>query len=377
MAMMLVEEKSNNHYKPIRMKKYFKRFFGLLLFLAVIGFLIANRMGYFSSQSSGPELISGRPSTILPVKAVVVKPKPMTDKIIAAGAVLPDEQVEISAEASGRVVAIHFEEGSKVEKGDLLITVNNADLLAQIERNKHQVRLAEEREARQRRLLEKQGISQQAYDQVFTELSTLKAEEAILQAQLDKTIIRAPFSGLLGLRHISEGSYVSPGMKIVKLAKTAPVKIDFTVPERFAGFLKIGGSISFSVSNQPGWYEAKISAIEPVIDQSTRSVIVRAIYENENGHILPGSFARVELILESLENALQIPAQALVPEMGSSKVFLYKNGQATPQMVTTGLRTESHVQIVDGINAGDTVITTGILQMRPGLPVTLNEILPL
>jgi len=359
------------------MKKFIKRIIGLLLFLAVIAFLIANRMGYFSSQSSGPELISGRTSNILPVMAVIIEPKPMTDKITAAGTVLPDEQVEISAEASGRVVAIHFEEGTKVEKGDLLITVNNADLLAQIERNKHQVRLAEEREARQRTLLERQGISQQSYDQVFTELSTFKAEEALLQAQLEKTIIRAPFSGILGLRHISEGSYVSPGMKIVRLAKTTPVKIDFSVPERFAGFLKIGGSMVFSVGNQPGRFEAKISAIEPVIDQRTRSVIVRAVYENKSGHILPGSFARVELVLESLENALQIPAQALVPEMGSSKVFLYKNGMATPVIVTTGLRTESHVQILSGINAGDTVITTGILQMRPGLPVTINDILPL
>lgn len=359
------------------MKKYIKRIIGFLLFLAVIAALIANRMGYFSAKPSGPELISGRTSNVLPVLAVVAEPKPLTDMVTAAGSVLPDEQVEISAEAAGRIVSIHFEEGTKVEAGDLLITVNNADLLAQIERNKFQVSLAEERESRQRALLERQGISQQSYDQAFTELSTLKAEEALLQAQLEKTIIRAPFSGVLGLRHISEGSYVSPGMKIVRLAKTSPVKIDFSVPERFAGFLKTGTKVTFSVGNQPGKFEAEITAIEPVIDQETRSMIVRAVYPNENGSILPGSFARVELVLESLDNALQIPAQALVPEMGSSKVYVYSRGTANPVTVTTGLRTSSHIQIVSGISPGDTVITSGILQMRPGMEVTLKEILPL
>lgn len=334
-------------------------------------------MGYFSSERSRPELISGRTTDILPVIAMIVEPKLMSDRIVAAGTVLPDEQVEISAESSGRVVAIHFTEGAKVKKGDLLISVNNADLLAQIERNKHQVRLAEESEQRQRSLLEKQGISQQTYDQVYTELSTLKAEEALLQAQLEKTIIRAPFSGILGLRHISEGAYISPGMQIVRLAKTEPVKIDFSIPERFAGYLKKGGKVLFSVDNQPGTFEATISAIEPVVDQRTRSILARAVYSNTGGHIIPGSYARVEVVLQSLENALQIPTQALVPEMGTSKVFLYKNGVVQPVIVTIGLRTESHVQIISGLNTGDTVITTGILQMRSGLPVSIKEILPI
>lgn len=334
-------------------------------------------MGYFSTQQARPELVSGRAGGALPVKVVVIEPKPLTDIIVAAGSVLPDEQVELSAEASGRIVAIHFTEGEKVNKGDLLITVNNADLLAQIERNKHQVRLAEEREQRQRSLLERQGISQQSYDQVFTELSTLKAEEALLQAQLEKTIIRAPFSGILGLRHVSEGSYISPGMPIVRLAKTEPVKIDFSVPERFAGYLKKDGKINFSVDNKPGIFEATIIAIEPVVDQRTRSVLARATYPNHGNYIIPGSYARVEILLESLDEALQIPAQALVPEMGSNKVYLYKNGQAIPVEVSTGLRTSSHIQIVNGLSQGDTVITTGILQMRHGLPVNINEILPL
>ncbi len=359
------------------MKKYFTRFLVILLVLLVLSFLIANRLGYFNSETSRPELVSGRSTDLLPVEAVIIQPKPLADKIVSAGTVIPDEQVEISAETSGRVVAIHFAEGARVNKGDLLITVNNADLLAQIERNKHQVRLAEDNEIRQSRLLESQGISQQSYDQVYTELSTLKAEEALLQAQLEKTIIRAPFSGILGLRHISEGAYISPGMQIVRLAKTEPVKVDFSVPERFASYLKKGGKVNFSVDNHPGIFEATISAIEPVVDQRTRSILVRALCANKNGHIIPGSYARVEVLLQSLNDALQVPSQALVPEMGSNKVFLYKSGTVNPIIVTTGLRTESHVQITSGLSAGDTVITTGILQMRQGLPVRIKEILPL
>jgi membrane fusion protein, multidrug efflux system len=359
------------------MRKNVKRIVGVLLFLLVVLLLIANRLGYFSKPDDRANLISGRSSAILPVKAVVIQPKPLADIVVAAGTVLPDEQVEISSETSGRIVSLHFEEGTQVEKGDLLLTVNNADLLAQIERNKHQLTLAEEREQRQLSLLERQGISQQAYDQVYTELSTLNAEAALLQAQLEKTLIRAPFSGVLGLRQVSEGGYIMPGMKIVRLAKTSPVKIDFSVPERFASYLNKGDKISFTVDNQTGTYEATISAIEPVVDQQTRSIPMRAVYHNRNGQIVPGSFARVEIELQSLDDALQIPAQALVPEMGSSKVYVYKNGFVDQVIVTTGLRTESHIQVVSGIQTGDTIITTGILQMRAGLPVVISEILPL
>jgi membrane fusion protein (multidrug efflux system) len=334
-------------------------------------------LGYFSRDVDRSGFVSGRTAQVLPVRAMIVEPRPLTDVVVSAGTVIPDEQVEISAETSGRIVKIHFSEGSKVQKGELLVTVNNADLLAQIERNGHQIRLAEEREQRQRSLLERQGISQQAYDQVFTELSTLKAEAALLQAQLDKTMIRAPFTGVLGLRQVSEGGYISPGMKIVRLAKNEPVKIDFSVPERYANYLSVGGKISFTVDNQTGDYEGSIFAIEPVVDQRTRSIPVRAIYPNKGGHIIPGSYARVQIVIQSIEDALQVPAQAVVPEMGSSKVFVYRNGQAMPAIVITGLRTESHVQIVSGLNQGDTVITTGILQMRPGLPVAINEIQPI
>jgi membrane fusion protein (multidrug efflux system) len=223
-------------------------------------------------------------------------------------------------------------------------------------------------------LLEKQGISQQAYDQVLTELSTLEAEAALLQAQLEKTLIRAPFTGQLGLRQISEGSYLSPGMPIVSLVRIQPVKLNFSVPERYAPYINNGHEVSFTVENNPGKFTASIYAIEPRIDSKTRSLPVRALYANSDKKIVPGSFARVIIPLVSKKETLQVKAEALIPEMGTHKIFVYRNGTAQAVNVITGLRTESAVEIVSGLQSGDTVITTGLLQMHPGMKVQLTAI---
>ncbi|PKP51350.1 MAG: efflux transporter periplasmic adaptor subunit [Bacteroidetes bacterium HGW-Bacteroidetes-1] len=355
-------------------KKVWKRLIGISLVLIIIILLLLNKEGLLSKRDERSGFDSGRQNAILPVKAMIVKTAPLEDKVIASGTIMADEQVEISAEASGRILNIHFSEGKFVNAGDLLVTINNADLQAQIERNGFQLRLAEEREQRQLALLERQGISQQTYDQVLTELNALKAEASLLKANLDKTLIRAPFSGVLGLRYLSEGSYVSPGTKIIRLARIQPIKVEFNVPERFVSYVKKGVSIRFSVENLSDIFSATLYAVEPVVDQTTRSIAARAIYDNKDGLIIPGSFARVELPLENLVEAIQVQSQALIPEMGSNKVFVYRNGVAQPMKVGTGLRTESHIQITSGLQVGDTVITTGLLQLRPGMSVKLTQI---
>ncbi len=331
--------------------------------------------GLFDGEEQFDPLRSpSRANAVLPVKAMVIKKAPLTDALIAGGSILADEQVDVSAEIAGQVVKIHFDEGSRVEEGELLVTLNNADLYAQIERNKHQLKLARESEQRQRQLLKKQGISQQSYDQVLTEVSTLEAEAALLEAQLDKTMIRAPFSGQLGLRLISEGSYMSPGMAMVSLVRTQPVKLEFSVPERYVPYISIGNEVSFSVENTPGVFTAKIYALEPRIDAKTRSLPVRAIYPNAGLKIVPGSFARVTIPLVSSEETMQLLAEALIPEMGTHKVFVYRNGLAQAVDVTTGLRTESAVEIISGLQPGDTVLTTGLLQLRSGMKVQITGI---
>lgn len=355
-------------------KKHLKRIIGILLALAALSFFIFNKGGILSKRNDRSGFSTSKPNAILPVRAVVLESGPMQDIIVSAGSVLPDEQVELSAEASGRIVSIHFTEGTKVKKGDLLVTINNADLQAQLSRNAYLVQLAQDREGRQRILFEREAISRQEYDQVLTEKNALLAESELLKAQLEKTLLRAPFDGILGLRLLSEGSFVSPGTKIVQLARINPVKIDFSVPERYASFIQKGTKITFQVENQSGNLEATIYAIEPMIDQRSRSLQARALYANNRDQLVPGAFARVEIAASNLLETLQLPAEAIIPEMGTSKVFLYRNGIAQPALITTGLRTESHVQVLEGLSEGDTVLTTGLLQLRPGMQVELSQI---
>lgn len=343
-----------------------------LIVLVLIGMMF---YGGFFDKDETENPLRQRPeiSDILPVKAMIMKLAPLTDKLIAGGTIMADEQVMMATEISGRVEKIHFKEGTYVKKDDLLITLTNADLFAQIDRNRHLLDLAKQREKRQQTLLEKQGISQQAYDQAMTELSTLQAEAALLQAQLDKTLLKAPFDGQLGLRKVSEGSYVSPGMQLVSLAKLQPVKIEFSVPERYTPYVERGTPIVFTVENQSGQFDAQVYALEPLIDQRTRSLPVRALYANEKLQIMPGSYARVIIPLKSKKETMQVAAEALIPEMGTNKVFVYRHGIAQPQYVETGLRTESVVEITSGLNPGDTVLTSGLLQLRPGMEVEISE----
>ncbi|MCK9291041.1 MAG: efflux RND transporter periplasmic adaptor subunit [Bacteroidales bacterium] len=355
-------------------KKIIKRSIGVLLTIGVLLLLFFNKGGFFSRSADRSALTGTRQQAVLPVRATVVYPEPMKDLIVVTGSLLPDEQVELSAEASGRIETIYFEEGRPVKKGDLLVTINNADLQAQISRNEYQLKLAKDREARQRILFEREAISQQNYDQVVTEMNSLQAEAELLQAQLDKTMIKAPFDGVLGLRLLSEGSYVSPGTKIVRLARSMPLKIDFSVPERYASYIHIGTPLKFRVENHTGNFDAVVYAVEPVIDPKSRSLNARALYPNEKGHLVPGTFARIEIAASNLLDALQVPAEAIIPEMGTNKVFVYRNGLAQQMLIVAGLRTESHVQILEGLQSGDTVLTSGLLQLRSGMPVELSQI---
>ena len=361
--------------KLITMKKHWKRIIGFTLAGLLLALIIINKDGFMKKDADRSSFVTGKQIFILPVQAIVLRPIPLNDVLVAAGSVMADEQVEVSAEATGRITSIHFDEGTMVKAGDLLVTINNADLLAQADRNNFQLKLAETREERQRQLLDKQGISQQTYDQVLTELNALRAEARLFEAQLDKTRIKAPFAGRIGLRYLSEGSFVSPGTKIVRLARTSPVKIEFSVPERYLQYVQNGVDIRFSVDNSPLTFDASIYAIEPVIDQQSRSITARARFNNSQGSVVPGSFAKVELPLMNLSEVLQVNAEALIPEMGSNKVFVYRNGKVQPQTVVTGIRTERMVQITSGLQAGDTVITSGLLQMRPGMDVELRQII--
>ncbi|MCA1747144.1 MAG: efflux RND transporter periplasmic adaptor subunit, partial [Bacteroidales bacterium] len=235
--------------------------------------------------------------------------------------------------------------------------------------------LSEEREFRQRQLLDRDAISRESYDQVATELQSLQADIQLIEARISETELRAPFDGIVGLRMISEGAFATTQTNIVRLVKISPLKIEFSVPERYAGEINSGFPISFVIDGVEQTFHANVYAVAPKVDANTRTIVARALYPNTNEELKPGRFASVRLLLSQIKNTIAIPTEAIIPEMGGEKVFIVRNGMANEVKVRTGLRTESHIQIQEGLQFGDTVLTTAILQLRHNIPVQLDTII--
>jgi membrane fusion protein (multidrug efflux system) len=263
-----------------------------------------------------------------------------------------------------------------VKQGDLLAKINDAPLQAQLKKLEAEVPLAGDRVFRQKTLLARDAVSQEAYEQVTTDYEKLMADIELVKANIAQTELRAPFDGIIGLRLVSEGAYATPATVIVKLTKISPLKIEFSVPERYETDVKDGTPIKFTMQSSDGSslaYDARVYAVGAVIDQTTRTLKVRALYPNTDEAILPGRYLSVEVEKQQIDNALSVPSEAIIPEMGRSLVYLYKSGKAVQTEITTGLRTESRVQAIAGLNKGDTVITTGVMQLRQGMNVVIEQ----
>jgi membrane fusion protein (multidrug efflux system) len=231
--------------------------------------------------------------------------------------------------------------------------------------------LAYTQEKRLRELKAIEAVSQEELDRAITERMSLQADSALLGAQIARTSIFAPFSGTVGLRSVSPGQYVTANTPIAKLVKTTPLKLEFAVPERHLHLIKAGGKVTFTTADGKV-RSAVIYAMQPGIDPSTRSGIIRARYANSENELVPGFFADVNVALDERKNALAVPTEAVIPELGKVKLLLSKSGVVTPAYVTTGIRTADELEILDGLNPGDTVITSGMLQLRPGMPVSVS-----
>ncbi len=310
---------------------------------------------------------------ILQVRVHRVAPILLTERLATTGTLRANEEVEIVSEVSGKISAIHFEEGNRVAAGQLLLKIDDSELLADRQRALYRVELAERAEARQKQLLDDGVISSENYDVKLGELNVLRAELQLIEAQLLKTEIRAPFSGVIGLRWVSPGSYLSSQTRIASLHDLDPVKLDFTVPEKYSALMRRGDKITFAVEGFERAFGGTIYAIEPSVDASTRSLRMRARCPNSDGSLVPGMFANVDLVIRSVPEALTVPSIAIIPELGGKKVFVYDNGTAEPRTVETGIRTERAVQITSGLAEGDLVITSAIMQLQPGLEVEIEE----
>lgn len=310
---------------------------------------------------------------VLDIKAIILKPAKVSNQIIINGNILAEEEVTLNSEISGRVTKIGFQEGTIVKKGDLLLKINDADLQAQLRKAVLNRQLAEEKEYRQRKLFEKQGISKETYDIALNELNSLKADIDYIKAQIDKTEIRAPFNGIVGIRSISEGAYITPAIDIATIQSVERVKIDFAVPQKYYSLVKKGDVIEFNLSSTGKSYEARIYAVEPRIDQQTRTLRMMAIADNRKGELSPGAFVEVEIPLEDTEESVEVPSATIVPDISGETVFVYSNGKAIQKKVITGIRDAKKVQVIHGISPGDTLISSGIIQLRDGTDVKISE----
>lgn len=357
------------------MNKLTKRIILIAVLLLVV-FLIAwpKLRGLTDKEKAQNQKTAQNANRPIPVEVVVIKPQAYSNNLSVTGSVLANEMLELKSEVPGILENINFKEGQPVKKGQLLFTIRNTDLQAQLQKAKARQQLVAGSENRYRQLLEREAVSQEEYDIATNDLRSAEADIQLLEAQIAKTRVYAPFDGNVGLRLASQGSYIAAGTAIASLYDLQPAKIDFSVPGKYQSVIKPGDPISFTTDGSRKEFRGEIYALEPQIDPATRSLKIRALSPNEDKSLLPGQFARISLSLEATDNALMVPTQAVVPELNGHKVYLLKQGKVAEQVVEIGSRSATQVQILSGINAGDSVLTTGILQVRPGSEVEVKAV---
>lgn len=357
------------------MKKQTKIILYSSIAIVLAAIFIIPKISFSSKEVGENKKSAGQLASItLSVKGLIVSSQDISNSISSIGTALAFEEVEIKSETTGRVIEISFKEGSFVLKGQLLIKINDSELQAQLSKAKNSLKLLQDREERQRVLYEKQLSSTEDYNIALNELNALKSDIDLLNVQITKTEIRAPFNGKIGIINISEGAYVSPSIVIASLQNLSQIKIDFTIPEKYATLVKINDIIKFKPVSEKDYLIGKVYAIEPKINTATRTILVRGIYLNTGNKVIPGSFLDVKLELQKINNAVLIPSYALVPDINNNMIFVFRGGKAVQQVVETSLRTESNVQITNGINPGDTIITSGILQLKNNMKVTISSL---
>jgi membrane fusion protein (multidrug efflux system) len=337
-----------------------------IIVLCLIALLIGSKFLFFSKKEDKAAAKNKNKSSMpIAVNYFVVKEMQFSNDVFSTGKIGALNQIDILPEVSGKVMSISFSEGETVNKGAVLVKLNDADLQAQLLKSKTQLKLSEQKLDRLKKLVAINGVSQEEYDMQDNEVAALKADQSYIFAQLAKTTIIAPFSGVVGLKNISEGSFVSAATPIVSLVQLKPLYVEFSVPEKYSALFKKGIKITFSGDNAETakTHTASIYAIEPKIDELTKTLKARAMYSGEQV-FYPGSFVKVFANLGETKNALMVPTQCVIPTLKGQKLFVCKNGLALEAMVTIGVRTDEKIQIIDGIHVGDTVITTGLLSVK-------------
>ncbi|MDN3204827.1 efflux RND transporter periplasmic adaptor subunit [Algoriphagus sediminis] len=350
--------------------------------ILIVGIIVIVALAFFyprwnsrnSNENSGPVAESSAPQG-LPVDVVEMKKQTLKNELSITGTILPNEVVDLRPEVSGLVTRISFKEGQYVTKGAPLLYLNDDELQAQYQRLQYTQKLFESQENRQKQLLAREAISQEEYDIVLNQYNTTLSDLKLVEAQIEKTVIRAPFNGVLGLRQVSEGSVIGTGDVIATVVNMDPIKIEFSIPERYSNMVKLGSTVFFTNESSDQVFEGIVYAYEPQIDAATRTLRLRAEAPNKDRQFLPGMFVRINYVLNEIDNALMVPAESVIPELQGYKVFVVGEGnKAQERTVEIGTRTENQVQIVSGLEEGDLVLATGVLQARTGTDLQINKL---
>lgn len=313
-------------------------------------------------------------NTTLNAEGFVVQPQSFESEYATTGSLLPNEEIQILPETSGRVTSISFKEGAHVKKGDVLVKLYNDDIRAQIQKSLAQRELQVKIKERQAKLLDIGGISKQDYETTVAQIASIDADLAYAQAQLSKTIIKAPFNGKIGIRNVSIGAVITPTTVIATLQQNRTLKLDFTLPDQYKNEITTGKKINFTVTGTLDTFSAVISASEPSADATTRTLKARAIVDNNDEKLVAGAFAHVNIPFSNNRAALMVPSQAIIPTTRDKQVAIARDGKVKMSTVIIGTRTNDMVEVLQGVKPGDTILTTGIMQVKPNMAVKVTRV---
>ncbi len=334
--------------------------FALIICAAIVGIWL------ISKKSTGNKMAKQQMRQTIKVDAYIVKPSTLIDELSVSGSILAFDEVELRNETSGRITGLNLPEGQKVEKGTLLVKLFDEDIQATIHKLETQLAMQQKILERQKELLAVNGISQNEYDQTELQVNSIKADIEYQKAQLRKTEVRAPFDGVIGLRNVSIGAQVTTGTLLATIRSTGKLKLDFSVPEKYSALIKPGMKIKFTPDGNESKLDANVFATEEGIDAQTRSLKIRALIENGTENLVPGTYSNVTILLKENKNAMTIPTQAIIPSDQNKLVIKAQNGKAHFVKVKTGIRKESVIEITEGLQAGDTILISGILFLKEG-----------
>ncbi|MFD0765835.1 efflux RND transporter periplasmic adaptor subunit [Mucilaginibacter lutimaris] len=347
------------------------------LLALLVAFLVYNK--FFSKKGKANAAATAgkgkRKNGPVSVNVMIVKDTAVSNQIDITGTIDANERVNLISQTAGNITGIYFNEGSRVKKGQLLVKVYNQDLQASLQQYEAQMVLARDINNRNKILYQKEAVSKEEYQTSQSSLQSLQAQADVVRAQISRTEIRAPFSGVIGLRNVSPGGYLSPSTPIATLVNIDPAKVTFSVPERYLPIIGTGSKVTFTVESSRDNFNATVYAIEPALDANSRTITVRAKAPNPKNVLTAGAFAKINLTLDQIPKTIMVPTECVIPDLKSSKIYLYKNGIAVAQNVKTDLRTDTKIQIVDGLKAGDSIIVSGLIQIRPKAPVKILKVI--